>query len=170
MTSDYALTQEDLDSDPILKDLGAPVPMDPVELQDRITLNFQFHHEHWGDQPYPVCRVASVMLQSKEQPYYRRQTIDEQWKSLHLGWMETPDKVSFVTVENLVGGFTPTQPTEQQRLAMECSVIQVRFVDSPDYVRIRPGWPYCCEPNDASRLQLRCEQGTAEVRVSVFPR
>jgi hypothetical protein len=105
----------------------------------------------------------------KGQPYIRTLEASLHWQSLDCGWLK---EASLLHLLNPFPLFEK-QPTKEEADAAEALVVELGIrigseVDTIAYVP--PGESPTFRPSDLSKLMVRCQTGTAEFRLTLFPK
>jgi hypothetical protein len=101
-------------------------------------------------------------LETEEQPYQRpRMKVDETARPLDCGWVT---RASRVVVENLEGLRLTLMPTQEQM-----DEIARRIVKVGADVIVRPGELVDFEPEDVTKLTIRCLKGEAYINLTIIP-
>lgn len=148
----------------------------PIEVPDRLTINLMMFHEHHGDSPHQVQSVMWGCLETKDQTWSRRGVIGETPEPIPLGWFTSPERIGYIVLENLEGRTGQVRPTKAEQDAVAGRVIQIGCLDDgPGYqtglqLLVKPGWPQPLFPSTLNGLTMRCLSGTAQYRLTIFPR
>jgi len=139
--------------------------------QDRITAVLNVYHEHFGDQPHSNNVTLSESLETVEQPFVRKMEVGTERMPLETGWLDEP---GYVLLENVTGQRPTVIPSESEKeeLARKCVTVHNDLGPpsaAPGWV-IRPGRFFFGEVPEGSQLTLKCLHGTADIRLTVFPR
>lgn len=74
-------------------------PMKALEGWDRLTINFQAHHEHAGEAPTSTPMLNGFLrLETQEQPYFRKLVVTVAWQKVDFSWLA--GKVGLVVLSN----------------------------------------------------------------------
>lgn len=168
-----------MSDEPILE--PTPIPLEdvgPVDLHDRITVQCSAHFEQVGEAPTSVhCAYSALLPQAGEQVYIRRAKVGEEWVPLDMGWLPA---CSMVIVENLSGMNLQRVPSVEEQRVIESQILLLHMArpnETLEDVRalgVSVGWEI--PPSrfhmgmPRAPLFLRCTQGQAPVRLTLFPR
>lgn len=124
-------------------------------------------------------RSTSVPIRGRRtvangQPYLREIIVDEAWRLLDIGWVVTVGKLVLANEE---GKFFETQPTDEERHAINRRVIEIACQDRNDtsavdasvLFEVHPGDAFPVVPHWSKRLWVRCREGQARAMLTVFP-
>lgn len=129
------------------------------------------YHRHAGQDPTSLDERWFAKLDSKEQPWVRRLTLDKDWERLDEGWV---DRASMLFITNDEGKHLPNL-TPEEKVELEGRVVEIGVkVRGQDWVQmianVRP--TRCClfEPEDLHDLRIRSMSGLTVCTVAIFPR
>jgi len=114
----------------------------------------------------PVESRYEVPVQSEEQPYLRYFTVEEEAKFLDTGWVEDH---SLLVVRNEEGKGLPTNPTDEERAALEERVVELYGGESVFRILIHPKRSVQLTLSCTKGLMMRCRKGSARITLAVFP-
>jgi hypothetical protein len=143
--------------------------------KDRLSVQVQAIHEHWGDKPHVAARSWSEMLATIAEPYSRKITVSEAWQPLIDArcWVDEPGTVM---VENISGGESQVILSDEEKadIARRVLVLAISTQDAAGPVEIAEFSPGQCLPplkvRNIASFVVRCEHGQATARLHVFPR
>jgi hypothetical protein len=136
----------------------------------RLTVIEQIRYQCGYEEPLASDCRFSCILESVEQPYFRRLTATEEWNALAAGcWF---DLASRVMVINREGTGAQVIPTEGEKASIKGRVLEVSLRLSAPWcdVEIPPGESCELPVRSARSLLARCRSGRALYCVYVFPR
>lgn len=144
-----------------------------TQIRSRLTVVESIYHQTTGEQPSAVLTRFSRDLESDEQPYVRRRRkATPEWQPVDYGWVESPAMVVIQNDERRLLRARATNPTDEERLAAEAKVIELRFADSshsPVWL-ILPGETMRGSPSPGASLRVRCLAGEAQYNLFVYPK
>jgi hypothetical protein len=135
---------------------------------NRMTIVSMIHHERTGDQPTSTQLYFADLLDTDNETYARRVTVTPEWSLLDFGWLDDSD-VGVVCVENLVGKQYLVNPTDEESRADAAKVLEL-FIMGETPMLIRPRRHLYLESKTPWLLGLRCQQGEAKARITIFPK
>lgn len=139
--------------------------LNPLANGDRITTSVTVYHEHYGEDPRTVNAVKSRMLLHQVEPYTRRCQVGFQWKRIDLGpFIDEPELVGTVLIENLEGKTLTENPSPEQAKDIAARYIEYGYASSPEKLEPEqavaytpPGELEIIRPIDVSRLRIRAK-------------
>lgn len=152
----------------------------------RIAVVEYVYHQQPDVQPTVTESRFSRWLESQEQPYLRRLTLDQTWRELDFGWLK---QSGMLVLKNEEGRFH-VQPTKDEREDMAARIIEVALFlpgekndgsrtmhDTPlrkaigplIFAIVRPGESLRFEPHDVGCLRIRTMHGSARCSIMVLP-
>jgi hypothetical protein len=141
-------------------------PAPSPALRDRLLVVESIFHQSPGEDPYVTEHRFARSLQTKEQPFTRKTTAGENWKSLDCGWIE---RAGMLFIINEEGKFRQTNPTEEELREAAKKIIEVSFTTNTDVWLILPGESMRAYPSNIRNLLVRCRSGTARITAHIFP-
>lgn len=150
----------------------------PARPKARIVVKDLIYHQVHGEQP-TVMELPGFTraLKTDEQLWSRKQTVGPEWTALDIGWFKD-QPCGMLVIENLEGHFLQTQPTDEERAAVEVKVVELCLSgigigddgSAPMADVLLPVRETCrFQPNDLRLIGLRCPTGPAKVQVTIFP-
>lgn len=137
---------------------------------NRVTVLLTVHHEQSGEQPSSFGFTFSDLLETSQGAYSRRMRALSDWASLDLGWMESDD-VGYILIHNIEGGVPAVQPTKEEKALTASHIIELAYESSlGDYWPIPPRLFFFCPVVRAADLRIRCQNETAQYRITVVPK
>lgn len=131
---------------------------------NRITVITNVHYEHDGEQPVTIPLSYSKLLSTGEDTYSRRIIASEEFVAIDYGFVGDTG-VSLLLVESLVGKDRQVNPTPAEAEAEAAKVVELSCG-----ILVPPGEHRIIHVADFSELKIRCQSGTARVRVTSIPR
>lgn len=151
--------------------LKMAVPLKHTPNLNRLTYQFSFVHQCLGDEVKGVQKCGTVMLENKEEVWSRRLEITTEPRPLPTGWIEDPNKIGFVCVQNLAGEGLETNPTEEEANNIKNSIILLYYDDPCRGLVVPPGFPQIIMPTNIGSLLIRClDIQPIKCRITIFPR
>lgn len=149
------------------------------EIPDRITVVENIYFQRRGEDPSQCGKNFELTLETKEQPYDRDLTINEEWKLLDLGWLKENTKLLWIF--NKEGKFLATIPTKEEKEIVSKKVIEVFFYnrlqgDIRSFENIRavneiyPLTASRCCLSPSVDVYARSQSGPIKLTVVAFPR
>lgn len=135
------------------------------EGKDRLTIVETVYHRQYGEEATSVESRFTRELETQEQPYTRRLKVEEDWRSLDVGWIA---QVGMLIIENTEGKFLHRNPTEAEKAETLKKILEIKHEGSEGCWLILPGESMRACPSDASSLRIRCQLGIARFTIHVF--
>lgn len=144
-----------------------PLSNSSIQTNDRVTVACTLTFEHRGDQPVQAAAVYDYLTFSQGvEPYTRRIEATEQWTKLDTGWVTEPGTV---IIQSLVGSNLAVHPSPEEAQRMARKILLVSFSESAEQAfRVPPRGMFYGQPT--GDLFVRCEQGEANYRLTIFPK
>lgn len=146
---------------------GNPLGFHGGAVGSRLSVVRMTYHQAKGEQPISSTSRWSQFLDTDEPVYSKTIEIGEEWVDLPLGHAKEP---SLCIVENRAGQFEGVLPTQEWKDEEAAKIIAVSFGGSTEHCLIYPGSDFPFAPVDASKIRLRCQNGTTSVRITVYPK
>jgi hypothetical protein len=147
------------------------VEQNTLHSKDRLTCVLTVTHQSHGSD-HKVCdiRFADSLESKDEEMLIRPMKIDKDWKPLETHWLD--GKVGYIVLENRVGKEIQARPTQEEREFMKGQIIEVIHKDMVGMKGIiRPNRVLGpIEFENVQDLVVRCVQGTAKLRIHIFPK
>lgn len=148
------------------------VDVNPLALQDRVTVVFDAHHEQHGEQPNSIRCHFSKPLQTREiQTVLRKIKVKEQPHALDLGWID-PENAGMVIIENRAGHLFSVTPTPEELAETEKRTILV-WLDADmlgQPLVVRAGRFAMIDTDHPGRIHLRASIEGTPANIFVFPK
>jgi hypothetical protein len=138
------------------------------------------YHQLTDGQPIAVESRFSRSTETDEQPYQRKITVTEEWKSIDHGWIE---QVGMLHLSNEEGVFS-VMPTEEEKQEVLEKIVEIGVAEIQSFANakisfspanilvcliILPQESMRVVPYDIPRLRIRCRKGTAKCIITLFP-
>jgi hypothetical protein len=141
--------------------------MSGLPVKSRLGVVEHVYHQSSNDQPMQVEGRFSRPLLSNEQPFRRKLTATQERKRLETAWI---DDAGMLCLANEEGKCEQVVPTPEQRALNAAKVVELSYGDSDDKWLILPGETFRGQPSNVKNLFVRCQCGTAECWVTIFPK
>lgn len=135
----------------------------------RLVTTLAVTHQTYNDQPDGLQIISSVPLFLEETPYSLRIKVGRERKPLPVGHLSDGNS-SIILIENYVGKFPQTNPTDAEKEEMARQVIEIYLQDSTTPILVRPGLFTIFETYNPSCATLRCAVDNTPCKVHVYPR
>lgn len=136
---------------------------------NRLTMQLSVVHEQIGERPKPIQGTCSLALELDEEHYSRGFTVEQEWKPVPLGHLNQSD-IMLLVVENLEGKNYQVRPDAEEVAACKKRIVEVRLGpdDQSGTLQVPPTW---YQPIITTYTTwIRCLEGKAKVRTTVFPK
>lgn len=155
--------------DPIREQYTTPEPAVRDLDRARLTVTQKVYHQSVGEKPLVIESAFGRWLTTQEQPYTRHSRVGETWQAIDGGWTRG---LSQLVLENKEGAFRHTNPTEAEREAVKARVLEIGLeVGGTVYPfgKVHALETLRLDPENLSRMRLRCRSGEARYCLTLIP-
>ena len=141
-----------------------------ADLRDRVTVVETVYHRQVEKQrdPFSTDSRFTRYLETQQQVYQRQLEATEDWQPLDCGWL--PD-AGMLLIQNDEGLFLPKNLTKEEQKELSQKVIELSFgAGCSGSWWVLPGESMRGYPTTTDGLEIRCQKGTAEFTLTLFPR
>lgn len=147
---------------------GAPQgPSQYLPAKDRLNVTVYIVQERRGEDPFVIESRGAHLLENDEDSVKKRITIPKGQKiSLDLKWLD--GKVGLVVIKNVTGWDLVTNPTSEQRAAIDSTRVFINHGGGRSYIDPEKS-PIMFSPEKPSEVALESPEGDAVVRIWITP-
>lgn len=139
----------------------------PILYKGRLTVIEQIYHQQADSDPTNLEERYSRILESEEEPYKKKLTINQDWIILNAPGLES---TSLVIIRNLEGRYRTTIPDQVEIELVKERVLEVGFLVTSPHIIIPPTESARFCPSNLEKLYIRCRKGSCKISILVVPK
>lgn len=140
--------------------------------RNRFSAHLMTSHQSIGNRPMQESYAYHELMDSDEDCYVRKLTIEQAWVKLDLGFIK-PEGVRMIILENRTGNDLKKNPTEEEKAAIAKTILQVSVSDDavwkPDWT-VSPSQFFCGSPANPEIIKIRSAGGPLKLHMCIVPK